>query len=553
MTGHIRKHQKLLWIVISAAVIISFVAYFNPASRLEAGGGANFGTIDGKPLRRDMLVDASRLARLGGYLRLGEGYDGAQGKQQGFDLNQEMYLNVLLLQRAKDLGIEVGDASIAAWIRQNLRDEKGPIAYQAFLENRLNPSKERFTETEFIDWVRLQVIRGHLADLAGVTGDLVTPREASANFQRQNETFVVSFAHFSSSNYLGSVNLDPAAISSFYSNRLAVYRIPERHVISYVRFAVADFTAQAQGELAKITDLTNRLETIYSQRGAANFTDATGQPLTKPAALEQLRGDILTNQAIALATAKANEFANAVYRQKPMQVANFINEALNRKLTVANTEPFAENNRPAGLEDLFNLGEEVAKLTPERPFTLPLRGAQGVVVAALTRRVPSEVPAFATVQSRVTEDYRRFKAQESARTAGEAFAAAVTNGLAQGKAFAAIAAEKNVTVTELSPFTISGQTIAGLDPRLSPNTIKSAVFQLKAGAASSFQPAGDGGLVAFLKERRPVDDATLKAGLNSFLEEQRDQRKALAFQEWLNREFVKSGLSALMKPDTAEQ
>jgi len=553
MTGHIRKHQKLLWIVISAAVIISFVAYFNPASRLEAGRGANFGTIDGKPLRRDLLVDASRLARLGGYLRLGEGYDGAEGKQQGFDLNQEMYLNVLLLQRAQDLGIEVGDASIAAWIRQNLRDEKGPIAYQAFLENRLNPSKERFTESEFLDWVRVQVIRGHLADLAGVTGDLVTPREASANFQRQNETFVVSFAHFSSSNYLGSVNLDPAAISSFYSNRLAVYRIPERHVLSYVRFAAADFTAQAEGELAKVTDLTNRLETIYAQRGAAGFTDATGQPLTKPAALEQLRGDILTNQAIALATAKANEFANAVYRQKPMQVANFINEALNRKLTVANTEPFAENNRPAGLEDLFNLGQEVVKLTPERPFTLPMRGAQGVVVAALTHRVPSEVPAFTTVQTRVTEDYRRFKAQEAARAAGEAFATAATNGLAQGKAFAAIAAEQNVTVTDLAPFTISGQTIAGLDPRLNANTIKSAVFQLKAGAASPYQPAGDGGLVAFLKERRPVDDATLKAGLNSFIEEQRDQRKSLAFQEWLNREFVKSGLSALMKSDTAEQ
>lgn len=553
MTGHIRKHQKLLWIIISAAVIISFVAYFNPASRLEAGRGSTYGTIDGKPLRRDMLVDASRLAQLGGYLRLGEGYDSAEGKQQGFDLNQDTYINVLLLQRAKDLGIEVGDASIAAWIRENLRDEKGPVAYQAFLENRLNPSKDRFTETEFIDWVRIQVIRGHLADLAGVTGDLVTPREATANFQRQNESFVVSFAHFSSSNYLSAVSLDPAAISSFYSNRLAVYRIPERHVLSYVRFATADFTAQAAGELAKIADLTNRLEQIYAQRGAAGFTDAMGQPLTKPAALEQLRGDLLTNQAISLATAKANEFANAVYRQKPMQVANFINEALNRKLAVANTEPFAENNRPAGLEDIFTLGQEVAKLTPERPFTLPMRGAQGVVVAALTRSVPSEVPSFATVQTRVTEDYRRFKAQEAARAAGEAFATAVTNGLAQGKAFAAIAAERNVTITELAPFTISAPTIPGLDPRLSPNTIKSAVFQLKAGSASTFQPAGDGGLVAFLKERRAVDDATVKAGMNSFLEEQRGQRKSLAFQEWINRELVKSGLSALMKTDTAEQ
>jgi hypothetical protein len=70
MTGHIRKHQKLLWYFISAAVIISFVAYFNPSSRLEqAGGGGNYGSIDGRPLSRNELVAADRLARLGGYLR----------------------------------------------------------------------------------------------------------------------------------------------------------------------------------------------------------------------------------------------------------------------------------------------------------------------------------------------------------------------------------------------------------------------------------------------------------------------------------------------------
>ncbi len=553
MTGHIRKHQKLLWYFISAAVIISFVAYFNPSSRLDSGSvGGDFGSIDGRPLRRAELLAANRLARLGGYLRLGEDYNTARAKQQGFDLSQETYFNILLQARASEMGVKVGDAAIAAWIRQNLRDEQGPLAFQTFVESRLKPSREGFSEAEFVDWVRLQVMRGHLADLVGVAGDLVTPREAAQAFQRENESLVVSLARFSSSNFLSAVNMDPVAISSFYSNRLAVYRIPERIVLSYVRFETTNFLATAETDLAAVTDLTNRLEQIYTQRGAATFTDALGQPLTKPAALAQLREDMLNQRANDLANVKATEFANAVYRAKPAAAANFINEAISRDLTVANTEPFSAGSRPAGLEDLSTLPQEVAKLAPDRPFTLPMRGPRGVVVATLTQRVPSEIPTFASIQARVMDDYQRFKSQEAARAAGEAFAAAVTNGLAQGKTFAAIAAAQQVAVVELPAFTISAPTIPDLDPRVSANSVKQAVFPLKAGTASGFQPTAEGGMVAFLKERRPVDDATLKAGLNAYLEEQRQQRRSFAFQEWVNHEFQKSGLAALLRSETAE-
>ena len=37
MFAHIRRHQKWLWLFISAAVIISFVWYFNPNQQMGAG------------------------------------------------------------------------------------------------------------------------------------------------------------------------------------------------------------------------------------------------------------------------------------------------------------------------------------------------------------------------------------------------------------------------------------------------------------------------------------------------------------------------------------
>lgn len=556
MTGHIRKHQRTLWIFISAAVIISFVVYFTPNAKLGSGGGGgerNYGSMDGRAIKADEIRLADRLARLSGFLRLGESYDNARAKQQGFDLNQERYFNLLLAARAKEMGIEVSPAAAAAWLRQNLRDERGPIAYDTFFNTRVKVARERFTEADFQDWVRLQVIREHISDVVGVGGELVTPREASSQFMRENEALVTSVAFFSTSNYLASVNLEPAALTQFYSNRLAVYRIPERFVLSYVRFDATNFTAEAEALLSKTPNLTNELEQIYTQRGASAFTDSTGQPLTKAAALVQLREDIVSQNANAMANAKATEFANAVYKVKPPTPAALVNEALNRGLTVANTEPFVESARPAGLDDLATLSQSLAKLSDKNPFTLPIRGTRGVVVAALTKTVPSEIPAYAVVQARVAEDYKRFKSQEAARADGEAFAAAITNALAQGKSFAAAAAERSVRVVDLPPFTISAQTIAGLDPRVNPNTVKGAAYSLKAGTASGFQPTGDGGMVVFLKERTPVDEATLKAGLNSYLEEQRQQRRSFAFQEWASNEFRKSGLAALLKPDTTEQ
>ena len=51
----------------------------------------------------------------------------------------------------------------------------------------------------------------------------------------------------------------------------------------------------------------------------------------------------------------------------------------------------------------------------------------------------------------------------------------------------------------------------------------------------------------FLKERRPVDEATVKAGLTGYLDTQRRQKQDEAFQEWFRQEFQKSGLAALLK------
>ena len=61
MFAHIRRHQKWLWILISAAVIISFVWLFSPTQQMQGGTGdlnAQLGSIYGDPITVREYYDA---------------------------------------------------------------------------------------------------------------------------------------------------------------------------------------------------------------------------------------------------------------------------------------------------------------------------------------------------------------------------------------------------------------------------------------------------------------------------------------------------------------
>src|SRR3954447_7830512 len=67
MFGTIRRHQKWLWIVISTVTIVSFVAFFSPQRRRQAGWTGSrdqVGSINGRPVYREEYASAYREAEL---------------------------------------------------------------------------------------------------------------------------------------------------------------------------------------------------------------------------------------------------------------------------------------------------------------------------------------------------------------------------------------------------------------------------------------------------------------------------------------------------------
>lgn len=538
MFGTIRKHQQWMWVVIITAVIISFVIYFTPNQGPGGSsvGNQQFGTIDGQAVDDQQVRSALTQAKLSGFLRYGEAFQSGRAEQMGFNLKQETMQRLFLGIRLRKAGIQVSDDAVATWIREYLKDPKtGVVNFDAFLKNALQPSG--FSESEFFEFVRYEVGMQELERLVGITGELVTPQEAEAAFRRDNETLTVSLVAFSSSNHLASVAINDAKLGEFFTNRLANYRIPERVVLSYVRFPASTFAAAAEAEIAARPNFTNELEQVYTQRGPDAFRDPSGAPMSKDAALAKIREVTVQQRSVQLAAQQANEFANELYQTEPATPANLATLAAKKGLSVEQTPPFSDNERAQGLDDINPnaIAQALSKVNASQPFLTPLSGQQGVVVSAVTGRTPSSVPSLDAVRSQVENDYKTSASTDAARAAGRAFQAA-----AGGNSFADAAKAASLTPVEFS-FSPSSPSIPGLDGRINPSQVKTAAGRLSPGAVGEFIPTFDGGFVLTLRERKAPAEDLVKSGVASFLGELRQQRERQAFNTWFLTEYQKSG------------
>jgi hypothetical protein len=91
------------------------------------------------------------------------------------------------------------------------------------------------------------------------------PQEVRELYLRQNEELATEAVFFTGSNYLAEIASTPEAISNYWSARQADYRIPERIQVAYVKFDLTNFLAEADQEMAKMTNFDAKIEEAYNQ------------------------------------------------------------------------------------------------------------------------------------------------------------------------------------------------------------------------------------------------------------------------------------------------
>lgn len=547
MFQHIRRHQKWLWIVISGAVIASFVIYFTPDAKVgmgSRGGSVDYGRINGRPVTQKDLMTAYTEARLR-YLFAYGNWPGNDefGRQMGFDLNTEAENRLFLAEKIRELGIQVSDQEVGDWIAEMFSDRQTKTfkreAYEQFVQARLG--EQNIKESTFQDFVRHEIAVGHLIFVAGMSGHLVPPREAEARYRRDHEQMTASVLTFSISNYLAGVTLDQTALMTFYTNRMAEYRLPERVAVNYVRFDATNFFGEVDQQFAKITNYVQMVESEYAKRGADSFKDAAGKVLDAEAAKAQIRQEHRMEAALVAARRKASTFVEELlndFENGPTKGKTDLLElkAAAKGMAVAATAPFSQREGPREMRTMATFGQVAFKLNAEEPYSNPVPDEETVYVLSLKQRLPSENPPFDTVRDRVTESFRRNQALEAARSASRTLQSTLSTGLAGGRKFEDLCAEAKVSAVKVPGFSLATTSLPAENQRIPLMELKNIASALAPGKLSESVTTRDGAMLVYLHERLPADESKMKAELPAFLKTLREGRNYEAFNEWFRKE-----------------
>jgi parvulin-like peptidyl-prolyl isomerase len=208
-------------------------------------------------------------------------------------------------------------------------------------------------------------------------------------------------------------------------------------------------------------------------------------------------------------------------------------------LIVQTTAPFDAENGPQEFTVPESFTKTAFSLTPDEPFANPIETTNGVYVIALVRQLPSEIPSFADIRARVTQDYQMQQAVMLAREAGTNFFFKLTVAMALRKSFSSTCTASGLQPEVLPPFSLSTPQLPALGERAELSQVKQAAFTTAVGHASNFEETGDGGFILYVQSQQPVDQSVMTAELPEFSDKLRRERENEAFQEWLGAQIQK--------------
>src|SRR5262249_7820507 len=160
---------------------------------------------------------------------------------------------------------------------------------------------------------------------------------------------------------------------------------------------------------------------------------------TPEEAKAKIREEILLQRALPEVRREAIAFAGPL--AEPTNAPTLEQVAKTNGLTVNVTPPFDIASGPTNMDVGPEFTRIAFSLSPERLVPEPIVTRDGVFVIEYKNRLPREIPPLEKIRGQVAADYKYNEALKLARKAGMEFAQALTNGLAQGKTFDALAAE----------------------------------------------------------------------------------------------------------------
>lgn len=515
-----------------AVTAVTFVTFMGSGPGNNRGGieAGDLGKIYGRNVTQEDYANAHNEVYLFYFFRNGTWPDSAGISAD--QLDQEIYINLMLDRKAQQLGVHASDESVATEAAAMLRslDRNGQHVTADALEKEVLKPKG-MTLDDFERLARRDVVIPQLIQTLGLPGSLVTPQEAQDLYERENEKIASQAVIFSASNYLADVSATPAAVAQFYTNDMAEYRLPDRVQVSYVEFNLSNYLSGAEAAIGK-TNLDYQVDGIFRQRGM----DAVPDAKTPEEAKAKIREALLHQEAGMEARKAANDFATEIFNKTPMLAENLVTLAKQKNLAVVTPKPFSAEFGPEETSVPATFVRAAFALSSEQPVSEPIAGPSGSFVIALDKQLPSEVPSLESIRNKVALDYKTKMATQLAQRAGTNFVGQLMAQMAAGKTFAAASVAAGFHPETLPSFSLGTADLPELNERVDFHQIKQAAFTTPVGRTSGFQETADGGFVLFVEKKLPVSAATMTEQLPEYMTQLRQKRESEAFNAWIQSE-----------------
>ena len=571
----IRRKQKWLFAAIAIPVIFGFVILFTPDAedRLFGRGGqaesGSYGQLNGEMVTRNQWLEAQGILLAPIRMRFG-----GQLPNLNNDFMDSQIPNILreqaLMQR---YGIKPSQDDSINWISRFIDSQLEGVPAVSRPTHQQEYSRMTAAvggDGPLLALARHQVGVDQLRRLSGVSGILLSTKEAEIRYRENNEQYEAEGIFLAHTNYLPLVQATEEQLKTHYTNNLSEYRIFERRQLSYVTFPATNYLDAAEKKFDALTSeerggfLTNYWEGItsiagYKTNSIANLAKQVASVRTNEyagmkieEATADIREQILTlpwNLKAGLATLEAYraglDFQKSLVATHKAQPALDTLEkmALLQNLTARTTVPMSDSSNPVpGLSgvtasQLFGLSVTNAFIVGD-PFSGQV---SDFYIASLKQIIPSRNRTFAEVKTQVTTAYKKTEGINFMKAAGEK----IHQSIKAGKPLAEVAKENNLTVTKLGPFNSAGGAIPGLANKANSEDFRTQALGLEVGAASelitsstdpSDSTAEEAAFVVKLTAKTPVAKEKFDGEFADYLENERASAIAQAYTPWLQRQ-----------------
>jgi len=533
--------SKVVWTAFAILISIAFVGIYT-------GGSSN--RNEQKRLKRESEVagrlfgeDVSRKEFGQAYQRVYVLYSMRFGR--AININDEVdelirhaaWQRLAMSRKARQLGLTATPEQTIALIqsqplfRNQQTGQFDKNIYTAFASSFL--PRTGMSVTAFEQMFAEQVLIDKVAQIPA-QGALVTEDEIKQAFHFYTDLLTVEYASIPRSLAEVPATTEEDAKAYFDANQ-EQFRMPEKAIVDYVRFAVADFK-----DGVSVTD--EQVELFY-ENNKQRFLKAPAEDAPADAPIEfkpldEVKEDIVSELTTALARRVAADQADAFVAELSDESKTFkgVAEAMSLEV-IDNTPAFTQTEPVKGIDPTAPFQRAAFALEKDAThyYSDPVVGRDYVYVLSLNKKLPAFLPAFDLVKDKAMEAAKAVTAEQAYIKKAEAVHRDVTEAVKSGTPFMDAVAKYKLDVQATEPFNASTPIENELTRKIMAGTIT-----YDQGQVADLISTSDEYVVAYVKDKIPGNEAETLPGMrpqlaNSIRNEKANQLVA-AWQDSLLEE-----------------